>query len=144
MNSEMTEDRRQWTSKIHRFFFPVFCLLSSVLCAAAPAHAVSLIRDAEIEHTLHVFGDPIFTVAGLKPSAVHIFIVNDNSLNAYVAGGSNMFIHTGLIMEAASPDMVLGVMAHETGHIAGGHLAKGTEKLKNAQLDTILTYVVGA
>jgi predicted Zn-dependent protease len=114
------------------------------LAFASPALAVPLIRDAEIEHTLHVMSDPIFVAAGLKPSAVHIFIVQDDSLNSYVAGGSNVFIHTGLIMQMTSPDMLIGVIAHETGHIAGGHLAKGTEKLKNAQLDTILTYIAGA
>jgi len=143
MTSRMMEIRnRKSEKKTFRFLVSVFCLLSSVFCAQA--HAVPLIRDAEIEHTLHAMGDPIFTVAGLKPSAVHIFIVNDDALNAFVAGGSNLFIHTGLILETTSPDMLLGAMAHETGHIAGGHLAKGAEKLKDAQLGTILTYIVGA
>jgi predicted Zn-dependent protease len=108
------------------------------------ALAASLIRDAEIEHTLHVYGDPIFKAAGLRPSAIKIFIVNDDALNAYVAGGGNLFLHTGLILQTTTPDMLIGVMAHETGHIAGGHLARGAEKLKDAQLGTILTYIAGA
>jgi predicted Zn-dependent protease len=108
------------------------------------ALAVPLIRDAEIEHTLRIYGDPIFKAAGVNSSSVKLFIVNDDALNAYVAGGQNMFIHTGLIMETTTPDILIGVMAHETGHIAGGHLAQGTEKLKNAQLGSILTFVLGA
>ncbi len=116
----------------------------SLIVFTQSALAVPLIRDAEIEHTLHTYADPIFKVAGLTPSAIHMFIVQDDSLNAYVAGGSNMFIHTGLIMATDTPDMLIGVMAHETGHIAGGHLAQGSEKLKNAQLGTVLSAVLGA
>ncbi len=106
--------------------------------------AVSLIRDAEIEHTLRTYADPIFKVAGVNSKATKIFIVQDDTLNAYVAGGANMFIHTGLIMATETPDVLIAVMAHETGHIAGGHLARGTEKIKDAQLGTVLTFVLGA
>lgn len=119
-------------------------LLVPSLLSASPARAVPLIRDAEIEHTLRAFGDPIFRAGGLKPSAVRIFIVQDGSLNAYVAGGANLFLHTGMILACATPDMLLGVMAHEAGHITGGHLARGGETLKNAQLGSIMTFVLGA
>lgn len=112
--------------------------------AAAQQGPVSLIRDAEIEDTLRTYGNPLFKSAGLDPQAVHLFIVNDPSINAYVAGGQNMFIHTGLILKTANPDMLIGVMAHETGHMAGGHLAQGTEKLKNAQMGAIVASVLGA
>ena len=120
------------------FFVAIICFLTQ------EAFAAPLIRDAEIEHTLRLYADPIFRVDGLKPSAVHLFIVEDDSLNSYVAGGANMFIHTGLILQCPTPDMVIGVMAHEAGHIVGGHLAQGSEKLKNAQLGSILTFVLGA
>lgn len=119
-------------------------LIVSTVFFSGAAFAVPLIRDAEIEHTLRQFSDPIFTTDGLKPSAVHLFIVQDNSLNAYVAGGANMFIHTGMIMACDTPDMLLGVMAHESGHIMGGHLARGAENLKNVQLGSIFTFVLGA
>jgi len=130
-------------TKLHTFFLQLFFFF---LCfsIAYPAFAVPLIRDAEIEHTLRVYGDPIFKAAGVNPNSVKLFIVNDDSLNAYVAGGQNMFIHTGLIMATNTPDVLMGVMAHETGHIAGGHLARGTEQLKNAALGSILTFVLGA
>ncbi len=91
-----------------------------------------------------MYADPIFKVDGLKPSAIHLFIVEDDSINSYVAGGANMFIHTGLIEACDTPDMLIGVMAHESGHIVGGHLAQGSEKLKNAELGSILTFVLGA
>ena len=114
------------------------------ICFSTEALAVPLIRDAEIEHTLRTYADPIFKVDGLKPSAIHLFIVEDDSLNSYVAGGANMFIHTGLIEQCNTPDMLIGVMAHETGHIVGGHLAQGSEQLKNAELGSILAFILGA
>lgn len=130
-----------------RFFRKILCLpLCFLLCCgwAGNAFAVPLIRDAEIEHTLRMYADPIFRVNGLKPSAVKIFIVQDSSLNAFVAGGANLFIHTGMLLDCDTPDMVLGIIAHETGHIVGGHLAQGGEKLKNAQLGSIMSFVLGA
>ncbi|MBY0408508.1 MAG: M48 family metalloprotease, partial [Rickettsiales bacterium] len=111
---------------------------------SSAAYAVPLIRDAEIEHTLRMYGDPIFKAAGLNPAAVHIYIVQDDKLNAFVAGGSNMFLHTGMILACETPDMLMGVMAHETGHIVGGHLARGSEKLQDAQIGSIMTFVLGA
>jgi predicted Zn-dependent protease len=119
-------------------------LCLAITCRAGDASAAPLIRDAEIEHTLHQYADPIFIANGLKPSAIKIFIVNDDALNAFVAGGANLFVNSGLIMSSPTPDMLLGVMAHETGHIAGGHLARGTEKLKDATMGTIFSYVLGA
>lgn len=126
-----------------RFLKSVFCFIT-LTCFATQALAVPLIRDAEIEHTLRMYADPIFKIDGLKPSSVRLFIVEDDSLNSYVAGGANMFIHTGLIVACDTPDMLIGVMAHEAGHIVGGHLAQGAEKLKDAQLGSILTFVLGA
>jgi len=128
-----------------RLLHKALCFLSCVVFALLPcmADAVSLIRDAEIEDTLRAYGNPIFEKAGLNPAAIHIFIVDDPTINAYVAGGANMFIHTGLILKADHASMLVGVMAHETGHMAGGHLAQGTEQLKDAQLGTILSTLLG-
>lgn len=124
--------------------FPKFLCVFLLVGWVCPAYAGGLIRDAEIESTLRDYATPLFKAAGLKPSAIHIYMVQDDSLNAFVAGGQNLFLHTGLIMEMKTPGMLLGVMAHETGHIAGGHLAKGAEKLKDAQLGTIVSMVLGA
>lgn len=128
--------------KISIIFYSLIFVAISLLPPAA--QAISLIRDAEIEDTLRAYGNPLFKTAGLDPAAIHIFIVDDPTINAYVAGGQNMFIHTGLILKTDSPGMLIGVMAHETGHMAGGHLAQGTEKLKNAQIGAIVSTVLGA
>lgn len=110
-------------------------LLSVVL--AGQAAAQSLIRDAEIEDTLRVYTEPLLTAAGVNPNDVHIYIVNDDSVNAFVSGGQNIFVHTGLILAAEKPNEVIGVLAHETGHIAGGHLARSREAV-NQSLGTAL------
>lgn len=115
-----------------------------VLVVVSQSFATSLIRDAEIEGTLRAYADPIFKAAGVNPASTKLFIVQDDSLNAYVAGGANMFINTGLIMATQTPDVLMAVMAHEAGHIAGGHLVQGSEKVKNAQIGTVLTFVLGA
>ncbi|HET9230019.1 MAG TPA: M48 family metalloprotease [Vitreimonas sp.] len=104
---------------------------------AGQAAAQSLIRDAEIEDTLRVYTEPLLVAAGVRPDEVHIYIVNDDSVNAFVAGGQNIFVHTGLILAADNPNEVIGVLAHETGHIAGGHLARSREAI-NRSLGTAL------
>lgn len=95
-----------------------------VWTGTASALAQSLIRDTEIEATLREFSEPIIRAAGLNPASVDLYIVNDNSLNAFVTRGQNIFFHTGLILESETPNQLKGVIAHETGHIAGGHLAR--------------------
>src|SRR5262245_46527822 len=83
-----------------------------------------LIRDAEIEGLMRVYTRPIFKAAGINPGSVHVYLINDNRINAFVAGGQRIFINTGLLMQATTPNEVIGVLAHESGHIAGGHLAR--------------------
>ncbi len=97
------------------------------------ANAQSLVRDAEIETTLKKYGKPLFEAGGLNPEEVNIYIVNDNSLNAFVSGGQNMFFHTGLLIKAETPQEILGVMAHEAGHIIGGHNITRTQAMGSAQ-----------
>lgn len=120
----------------------MFALISATIHDAFAAP--SRIRDAEIEHTLRAFADPILETAGIPRADVNIFILQDPSINAFVAGGKNIFIYTGLLLATDSPDMVIGVIAHETGHIAGGHLARGAEKMQNAKLGALLSYILGA
>jgi predicted Zn-dependent protease len=98
-------------------------VLASALALALPltASAQGFIRDAEIERILRDYCDPLFEAAGLKPSDVKIYIVQDESLNAAAAAGQNMFINTGLIMASETPEELKGVVGHETGHIALGH-----------------------
>jgi predicted Zn-dependent protease len=114
------------------------------LAIADPAAAQSFIRDTEIEADIRVMVAPIWKAAGLEPSALHIYLIEDKQLNSFVAGGQNEFINTGLIMRAATPNQLLGVLAHETGHIAGGHLSRSQEAMRNASIEGIIATVLGA
>ena len=120
-----------------------FLIILLALTSSAQAQSFSFIRDAELEHTLRQMTNPILKQAGLVPENVNLFIIGSDDINAFVAGGQNIFIFTGLIKAMTEPDMLMAVLAHETGHIAGGHLARGTEKLKNAQFGSILGFVLG-
>ena len=119
----------------------LLCLLLAItpLCANA-----GLIRDAEIESTLRLYADPIFQEAGIPPEDIRIFIIADPAINAFVAGGLNMFFHTGLIRNTKNPSELIGVIAHETGHIAGAHLSQLREKSNRALLGSILGVIAGA
>lgn len=96
------------------------CLVTPIL--ASQAQGRTPIRDTEIEATIRAFATPLFSAAGLNPNAVRIYIIKDATLNAFVAGGQNLFLNSGLLMRTESPGQLIGVIAHETGHIAGGHL----------------------
>ena len=118
--------------------------VAATLGTTAWAAKIAFIRDAEIETTIRNYATPLFTAAGLDADAVRVLLVNDRALNAFVAGGMNLFINTGLLMRVESPSQLIGVIAHETGHIAGGHLARTEEALRGASAATILSYVLGA
>lgn len=104
-----------------RHFLRLAATAMAAVAIAVTASAQSLIRDAEIEETLREWTDPILEVAGLTPADVGFYIINDPSLNAFVANGQNIHLHTGLIIAAESPAQIKGVIAHETCHIACGH-----------------------
>jgi predicted Zn-dependent protease len=117
--------------------------LAPVAEAAAQSRSPGLIRDAEIEATLRAYADPIFAAAGLDTSAVQVHIINDKRLNAFVSNGMQIFIHTGLLTEAKTPNELIGVIAHETGHIMGGHLARQKEELENRTIEAIIGLLAG-
>ncbi|MBI1211615.1 MAG: M48 family metalloprotease [Alphaproteobacteria bacterium] len=118
-------------------------IAAAMLAAIAPAHAGSGIRDAEMERILRAYGEPIWRAAGLDPQAIHVYIINDPSINAFVAGGQNIFMNTGTIMELDTPGELKGIIAHETGHIAGGHLARGPEAMSKAEVPMIISMIAG-
>jgi len=105
---------------------------------------VSIIRDAEIERYIRNYSTPIWEAAGLNPDNVQIHLVNNRSLNAFVAGGQRIFVFSGLLLAARDPSEVIGVLAHETGHITGGHLARFQDGLQGASTITILSMLLGA
>lgn len=112
--------------------------------AALPAHAIGIIRDSEVENNVRVWSTPLFEAAGLVPDDVQIVLVNDRRLNAFVAGGQRLFLHTGLLLASTNVLQVVGVIAHETGHISGGHLARLQDAFKNATATAIAMLVLGA
>ncbi len=103
----------------------------------------SIIRDAEIETTIRDYTTPIFRAAGLDASVVHIYLLQSEEINAFVAGGMNVFIHTGLLIATQRPLQLIGVVAHETGHIADGHLSRIQEGLRSATITGIIAMVLG-
>jgi predicted Zn-dependent protease len=109
-----------------------------------PAHGQGLIRDAEIEHISRAWATPLFAAAGLNPGDVDIYLINDPTINAFVAGGQKVFLNTGLLLAAGSENQIMGVIAHETGHLAGGHLARTHEALRTANVQTIMAFLLGA
>jgi predicted Zn-dependent protease len=135
------------TQAIKIFFNLFFLLFLTILilpinCKKSFAN-IAIIRDREIEKFLHDLADPIFIQAGLNPKEIDIYIINDDNINAFVSDGQKVFINTGLIRKYSTPDALIGVIAHETGHIAGGHLARTSEGMEDAQGAMILSYLLG-
>ena len=102
----------------------------------------TILRDTEIENDIRTLGTPIWRVAGLDAATMGIYIVDDAQLNSFVAGGQAIFLNSGLIERAETPNMLIGVIAHETGHIAGGHILRALEAMKNASIETIIAEVI--
>ncbi len=103
---------------------------------------ISFIRDAEIENYLRSLATPIYRAADIDPKSVTIVIVQSSAVNAFVAEGMNEFFYTGLLQFADSPEQLAGVIAHETGHISGGHLIRGREEMRNASAEAILGMIL--
>jgi predicted Zn-dependent protease len=103
---------------------------------------VSIIRDAEIERLIRDYARPIIKAAGLGKGAVDIVLVNDPSFNAFVSG-RRIFIHTGAIMTAETPGEIIGVIAHETGHMAGGHQFRLRQRAETAEKMAVLSTILG-
>src|SRR5436190_2110659 len=119
---------------------------SALVGASLPARAQGgpgLIRDAEIEQLLKDYTQPLLKVAGLAQQNVRPVIIGDRGFNAFVADGRRIFVNAGALMESETPNQIIGVLAHETGHIAGGHLARLREQLANATTQSILAMLLG-
>ncbi len=119
-------------NRFSALFAQIFTVIALCWFSVSSAYAQSLIRDTEIEETLREFSEPLIRAGGMDPKAVDIYIVNDKSLNAFVTRGQNIFLHTGLILESHTPNQLKGVIAHEAGHIAGGHLVRSDYGTRSA------------
>ena len=123
---------------------------AAVALASMPARAqngsaggIPLIRDAEIEQLLREYAAPILKVAGLGNQNIQVVIINDRQFNAFVMDAHHIFVNAGSLMEATTPNQLIGVFAHETGHIVGGHLSKMRQEMANAQTAAILAMLLG-
>jgi predicted Zn-dependent protease len=124
-------------------FFLIACVFVNST-EQASAKKISIIRDAEIENTIRMLATPIFKAAKLDPSSVKIHLIQDKSLNAFVTGGQRLFIHSGLITASTDGSQIIGVIAHESGHIAGGHLARVNKELEKGTMTKTLSMILGA
>jgi predicted Zn-dependent protease len=110
---------------------------------AAPAEARSVLRDAETEAMFREISAPLIEAAGLRPADVKIVLIHDQSINAFVAGGQIVYIHSGLITRSENANELQGVIAHELGHVVGGHVIRMQEGIKQATNISILSLLVG-
>ena len=115
-----------------------------MFAAARPARAQSVLRDSETELLFRDMAKPLIQGAGLDPANVNIVLINDPEINAFVIGGQTVYIHSGLLTAADNANQVQGVIAHELGHIAGGHINRMHEGAGNATKITLLSLVLAA
>src|SRR5271168_224242 len=123
---------------------------AAVALAGVPARAqtgsnagIPMIRDAEIEQLLRDYTQPILRVAGLAQQNVQVVIIQDKSFNAFVMDAHRIFVFAGALMQSTTPNQMIGVFAHETGHIVGGHLSKMRQELAKAQTAMIIGMLLG-
>ncbi|WP_027582934.1 M48 family metalloprotease [Bradyrhizobium sp. Ai1a-2] len=126
-------------------------LATAIALAVAPTMALAqqnkgppILRDTEAEQLLRDYTRPILRSAGLEKQNIQMVIINDSSFNAFVADGRRIFVNYGALMQSETPNQIIGVLAHETGHLAGGHLAKLREQLAQAQTQMIIAMLLGA
>lgn len=110
--------------------------------AMAQSRSIPVVRDAEIEALVRDYARPIFKAAGLTKSGIDIILVNDPAFNAFVAG-RRMFINTGALVTAETPNEIIGVIAHEAGHLAGGHQDRLREQIARAQTMAVVASLLG-
>jgi len=121
-------------------------LAATIVALTAPtasAQNLPLIRDTEIENVLSDYAKPLFKAAGLGSGRIKMRIVQNDAFNAFVLDGRNVFVHTGTLMQANTPNEVIGVIAHETGHITGGHMAALRARIAKDQTRALLAQILG-
>jgi predicted Zn-dependent protease len=142
---ENTMQRPTYLDPVRAMLIALLIALGSYISSSGTSIAASpaIIRDAEIEALLRDYTIPLFKAAGLPTSAVDVVIIYNTDINAFVTSGQRIFIHTGLITESATPNEVIGVLAHETGHIAGGHHARTRDEISRASISNTVAILAG-
>jgi len=135
-----------WSVPTVRLFFArlLMMIVLSFAVMAKPALAQSVLRDAETEALFRDMSRPLIEAAGLQPSNVRVVLLGDPSINAFVAGGQIVYVHSGLITAADNANEVQGVIAHELGHVTGGHIIRMQEGIGNATRISLLSLLLGA
>jgi predicted Zn-dependent protease len=139
--AEARQKLQRWSVFVARL---ALLLTLSFAMAARPAAAQSILRDAETEALFRDMSRPILEAAGLRPDNVQVVLIHDRSINAFVAGGQIVYIHSGLLAAADNANEVQGVIAHEVGHITGGHVIRIQEGMKVATGIMLLSMLLGA
>jgi predicted Zn-dependent protease len=142
--SACTRHSHQMAIFLTRRLRAVLAVIIAVTLSIQPAMAQSILRDAETEAFFDEISEPLIRAAGLDPNNVDIALINDKSINAFVAGGQTVYIHSGLIDAATSANEVQGVIAHELGHIEGGHVIRYSEGAAAASGISIATLILAA
>jgi predicted Zn-dependent protease len=148
----MTKDRLMLRSAPCKQMSKLTALATAVALAVAPMAAragepskgLPLLRDTETEQLLREYTRPILRAAGLEKQNIQVVIINESVFNAFVADGRRIFVNYGALMQSETPNQIIGVLAHETGHLAGGHLAKMREQVARAQTQMIIAMLLGA
>src|SRR3982074_2207523 len=148
----MIKDRSMSLRMAPRKISRLTAIITAVALAVAPmapafaqqAKGPPVIRDTEAEQLLREYTRPVLRAAGLEKQNIQIVIINDSAFNAFVADGHRIFVNYGAMMQSETPNQIIGVLAHETGHLAGGHLAKMREQMARAQTQMIIAMLLGA
>jgi predicted Zn-dependent protease len=135
---------RKKTSKLTALATALSLVTASLSPVLAQEKGPPVLRDTEAEQLLREYTRPILRAAGLEKQNIQVVIINDSAFNAFVADGRRIFVNYGALMQSETPNQIIGVLAHETGHLAGGHLAKMREQMAQAQTQMIIAMLLGA
>ncbi|MEA2934652.1 MAG: hypothetical protein QOD74_1298 [Variibacter sp.] len=144
--SHLWANTKRGLARLFAFALCAALVLAGTQTASAQPRSgkgLPIIRDAEIEQLLRDYLTPILKAAGLTSQNIQVVVINDRSFNAFVVDGRRIFVNAGALLDAKTPNQLIGVLAHEAGHIAGGHLAKIHRELAAAQTTAILSMLLG-
>lgn len=123
--------------------FTKFLILLLFFAYFNSAYSVGIIRDSEVEAIVKELAQPLFSAANIDGERIKVFIINDNSINAFVANNNSIFIHLGLLQYSTKPDVLLGILAHEIAHISAGHILQMGGAISYFQSIAMISYMVG-
>src|ERR1700745_3522061 len=135
---------RRKTRKFTAIATAVALIVAPTAALAEEEKGLPILRDTETEQLLRDYTKPVLRAAGLERQNIQVTIINQPVFNAFVADVRRIFVNSGALMQSETPNQIIGVLAHETGHLAGGHLARLREQLAQAQTQMIIAMLLGA